>query len=414
MKYNFFSESDHFDSKKAVVDFINDLLDKAERASKNVGSYVSYKMDQEVFDIIKESVHINLVNRAAYPKIVQIEEESVEILGKLLGGKNVVGVSTIGSSEAIMLAGLAQKYKWEENFSSESRSKPNIIMGNNVHVAWKKFCQHYDIEPRYVESENIELILNLEKALKLVDNNTIGIVTVLGNTYNGGFDDIFKLNKMLSDFNKKDGHFIPIHVDAAIGGFVSPFNNPKLLWDFRLEHVVSINLSSHKFGLIYPSLGWALWKNRDYISNKMSHNSEYLGLKVDDINLNFSRPAIYLLMQYYNFLLLGYKGYKKVMNSLFNLSDYWAGELKKIKYLKVHYNKTTLPFITISSDTYNKINLFKVARLMQSKEWILPTYSLPSKLEDQVISRIIIRTHMNKEYIDEFMTDLQEILENFE
>ena len=168
---------------------------------------------------------------------------------------NTVGTSTTGSSEGCMLGGLALKRRWQNRRRAEGKSTatPNIVMGGNVQVVWEKFANYWEVEPRYVPLEGDVFHLTTDRLLDYVDENTIGVVAVLGSTMDGTYEPVEEICALLDQYQKDTGIDVPVHVNAASGGFIAPFVQPALVWDFRLERVVSIQTSGHKFGLAAPA-----------------------------------------------------------------------------------------------------------------------------------------------------------------
>lgn len=81
----------------------------------------------------------------------------------------------------------------------------------------------------------------------------------------------------------------PIHVDAASGGFIAPFLYPELEWDFRLPLVKSINVSGHKYGLVYAGIGWVVWRSKEDLPEELIFHINYLGADQPTFTLNFSK-----------------------------------------------------------------------------------------------------------------------------
>ena len=223
-------------------------------------------------------------------------------------GPDAAGAASIGSSEAIMLGGLAMKLKWRERRRAKAGDKrelegmaerPNLVMAANTQVCWHKFCRYFDVEPREVPNDDEHLVLNVEKALEMCDENTIGVCGILGSTYTGEFEDIKALDAGVEALKASKGLTIPIHVDGASGGFVAPFVWPDLEWDFRLKNVVSMNLSGHKFGLVYAGIGWVVWRSWSEVPEPMIFHTNYLGADMKSITMNFSKSASCIVGQYY-------------------------------------------------------------------------------------------------------------------
>lgn len=255
-------------------------------------------MEDEADKLVYENIAKNLSDQDEYPATMTIQGRCISIIGNLWHAEAAIGTATVGSSEAVMLGGLALKKRWQERQRKNGKdtSRPNIIMGNNAQVALEKFARYFDVEARLIPvSEESHHILDIHKAVEACDENTIGIYCILGSTFTGHFEDVLGLSKLLDDYESKTGLDIPIHVDAASGGFVAPFAFPDLEWDFRLKRVVSINASGHKFGLSYCGIGWVLWRSTDYLPKELVFQLDYLGSIEYTYNLNFSRPACFMV-----------------------------------------------------------------------------------------------------------------------
>ena len=290
------------------------MLDRNPRM--NLASFVTTWMEPECEALIKEALNVNFVDMEQYPSCTEIQNRCVAILADLyhaedLGAK-AVGTAAIGSSEAIMLCTLSMKMKWQQRMRAAGKDpsglKPNLIMGHNVQVCWEKATRYFEIEDRFVHLEEGKYTLTPADVAPLVDENTIGVAVILGSTYNGEFDDIAGVAKELDALQERTGLDVPMHVDAASGGFIAPFSYPDLVWDFKIPRVVSINVSGHKYGLVYPGLGWAIWRNAEALAESLVFHTNYLGSDQPSITLNFSKGASAIIAQYYRLVRLGRVG----------------------------------------------------------------------------------------------------------
>lgn len=284
-------------------------------------------MEKPAVELMMESFDINFVDTEEYPSSTKISNRCVAMLAHLFhapsvdpvtGKGDAVGTPCVGSSEAIMLCGLAMKKRWSEYRSANGLdiSKPNLVMGAETHVCWEKFCRYWDVEARYVPVEEGRWIATPELIKEKCDENTIGVAAVFGTTFTGEFEDVAGIDAAVGELNEKNGWRIVVHVDGASGGMVAPFLYPEIVFDFRLPNVASINVSGHKYGLVYPGLGWAIWRDADYLPESMVFYCNYLGSLERSITLNFSRGASQIIGQYYQFLRLGRSGYTKIMKNL--------------------------------------------------------------------------------------------------
>lgn len=280
-----------------AYNLVHDELMLDGNARLNLATFVTTWMEPEVEKLMAETLDKNLIDKDEYPATAMLEERCVNMLARLFHApepdaeQGACGVSTIGSSEAVMLAGLALKWKWREQMRASGRPAgiPNLVMGNNVQVVWEKFCRYWEVEPRWLPMAPKRLTITPEQVIAATDDNTIGVVTILGVTYTGQYEPVKAIHDMLAQQNTDTGRQVPIHVDAASGGFVAPFLQPDLEWDFRLPLVRSINVSGHKYGLVYPGVGWAIWRDRSDLPSDLVVHVAYLGGDMPTFTLNFSR-----------------------------------------------------------------------------------------------------------------------------
>ena len=273
-------------------------------------------MGPDVRALIAENLHRNFIDHAEYPQTAEIEQRCIRMLANLFNAPGeTTGARCQGSSEAIMLGALAMKWKWRERREKEKKGteKPNLIFGGDVHVVWEKFCRYFDVEPRIVPLQEDKLVIGPEDVEPHLDENTIGVAAVVGTTFTGHADDVVGINKLLLDHKEKHGHDIPLHVDGASGAFVWPFLYPDSEWDFRLEQVKSINASGHKFGLVFPGIGWLVFRDKDCLPEDLVFYEDYLGKRDATFTLNFSTGSAMVLAQYYNFIRFGRSGYEYMM-----------------------------------------------------------------------------------------------------
>lgn len=388
----------------------------------NMASFVTTWMEPEAAKLMTESFDKNLIDKPIYPQTLEIQNRCVSILADLYhADHDSAGTGTVGSSEAIHLAGLVMKWNWktwyQEKYGQDAPLKPNIIMGSNVQVCWEKFARYFDVDLIEIPLKQNNL-LDEEAAIAAVDDNTIGVVGILGNTYSGEFDDIAKMDKLIDKNNAENGRQVPLHVDAASGGGVAPFTDEHkdIVWDFRLKWVKSINMSGHKYGLVYPGLGWAIWKSKSLIPQDLIFNVEYLGESQEDFGLNFSRGAGQIIAQYYNFVRYGREGYSRIMNNLMDLYH----ELKpKVEGLKnadgvkifdlVSHDKG-LPLICVSVTAEAARLGYKMATIShRSRErgWVFPVYPMSAPKQDLTVMRMVLKEGFNSEMGDKMIEDLQ-------
>jgi glutamate decarboxylase len=272
-------------------------------------------MEPEAEQLMAECAAKNMIDKDEYPQTAELERRCVNILAPVerAAGSAATGCSTTGSSEACMLGGMALLWRWRARRQAAGwmPAKPNLVMGSNVQVCWEKFCRYWQVEPRYVPMVPGTAAPDggAEAAAKC-DENTIGVVAIMGSTMDGSYEPVLEISQALDRLQAERGWDVPVHVDGASGGFVAPFLHPDLEWDFRVPRVASINTSGHKYGLVYPGVGWVMWRTPDALPEDLIFKVNYLGGEMPTFALNFSRPGAQVAAQYYNFLRLGFEGYQ--------------------------------------------------------------------------------------------------------
>lgn len=327
----------------------------------NLATFVTTYMDEYATRLMNEAISVNYIDETEYPRIAVMNGRCINMIANLWNTPEKAqwkaGALGIGSSEACMLGGVAAWLRWRKRRQAAGKpfDKPNLVMSAGFQVVWEKFCQLWQIELRTVPLTLKNPTLDPEQALAMCDENTICIVPIQGVTWTGLNDDVEALDKALDAYNKKTGFEIPIHVDAASGGFILPFLNPEVKWDFRLKWVLSISTSGHKYGLVYPGLGWVVWKDKKYLPDEMSFSVNYLGANITQVGLNFSRPAAQVLGQYYNFLRLGFEGYKEIQQNSMDIATYCHDQIGKMKCFRNYADKLVNPlFIWYMNPDYDK------------------------------------------------------------
>ncbi|VAH71109.1 unnamed protein product [Triticum turgidum subsp. durum] len=300
--------------KEAAYQIISDELMLDGNPRLNLASFVTTWMEPECGKLMMDSVNKNYVDMDEYPVTTELQNRCVNMIAHLFNApigedETAIGVSTVGSSEAIMLAGLAFKRKWANKMKEQGKpcDKPNIVTGANVQVCWEKFARYFEVELKEVKLTEGYYVMDPKKAIEMVDENTICVAAILGSTLTGEYEDVKLLNDLLVEKNKKTGWNVPIHVDAASGGFIAPFLQPELEWDFRLPLVKSINVSGHKYGLVYPGVGWVIWRSKDDLPDELIFHINYLGTDQPTFTLNFSKGASQIIAQYYQLIRLGFE-----------------------------------------------------------------------------------------------------------
>jgi glutamate decarboxylase len=381
-----------------AAQIVRDELMLDGNARLNLATFVSTWMEPEASELMAESFDKNIVDRDEYPQSAELEKRCVNILAHLWNSpddEQAVGCSTTGSSEAAMLGALALKRRWEARRRSAGLddTKPNMVMGINVQICWEKFCRYFDVEPRIVPLQPDKYTIGAEDVEPHIDENTIGVAAVLGTTFTGHADDIRGINDHLVTLKHERGLDVPLHVDAASGGFVWPFLYPHSEWDFRLEQVRSINVSGHKFGLVYPGVGWLVFREKDDLPEELIFYENYLGKRDATFTLNFSTGSSMVLAQYYNFVRLGHAGYHYAMETMKYNARILAQEITKCDLEVIgSEDDEQLPLVAFKLSGEHSYDEFDVsAQLAAERGWMVPAYTLPPNAEHVKIMRVLVK-----------------------
>ena len=390
----------------------------------NLATFVTTYMDDHATRLMNEAIGMNYIDQTEYPRVAVMTARCINILANLWNtpekSDSKTGALGIGSSEACMLGGVSAWLRWRKRRMAEGKpvDKPNLVMSTGMQVVWEKFCQLWQIELRQVPLTREKRTLCPKEAIKMCDENTICIVPIAGVTWTGLNDDIEELDKELDAYNKATGHNIPIHVDAASGGFILPFISPHTKWDFRLKWVASISTSGHKFGLVYPGLGWVIWRDRSMLPDEMSFSVNYLGAEVTQVGLNFSRPAAQVLGQYYNFIRLGREGYHAIQSNSMEIARYCHERIGKMECFETYSKDVVNPlFVWSLNEEYErtaKWTLYDLQAALQQSGWMVPAYSMPKDIEDMTVMRIVIRQGMSRDMADMLLKDIESAVAEFE
>ena len=381
---------------------------------RNLATFVTTWMEPEAQRIIAENLHRNFIDHAEYPISAEIEQRCVRMLADLFNAPGeTTGCRTQGSSEAIMLGALSLKWKWKERRQAAglSTDRPNLVFGGDVHVVWEKFCRYFDVEPRIVPLEENKYTIGPEDVEPHLDENTIGVVGVLGTTFTGHMDDIVGINNLLLDIRKQRDLDIPLHVDGASGGFVWPFLYPDSPWDFRLEQVRSINVSGHKYGLVYPGIGWLVFRQESDLAKDLVFYENYLGKTDATFTLNFSTGAAMVLAQYYNFVRLGRDGYTYVMKQMQQNAQALAANLRDSdRFEVIGADAEQLPLVAFrlsrEHTTYDESDI--AWQLSAERGWMVPAYTLPPNAERVKIMRALVKETMSREQVERLTRDIED------
>jgi glutamate decarboxylase len=403
----------------AAYQLMSDELNLDGNPALNLATFVTTWMEPEAQMLIAQNLHKNLIDRDEYPQTAEIENRVVNMLARLFNAardKVAVGAGTVGSSEAILLALLARKRAWQKR--REAQGKPtdrsNIVFGADVHVSWEKFARYFEVEPRIVPMKRDRYTLTVEAVADRVDENTICVGAVLGTTFTGQADPIKEINDLLLELKEEKGLDVPIHVDAASGGFIAPFINPELEWDFRLPQVKSINVSGHKFGLVYPGAGWLVFSDKDDLPEDLVFNVNYLGGDMPTYSLNFSRGASGVISQYYSLLRLGKEGYRRVCSNTLTNAEYLAKRIKQDSKLELLSETRLLPIVVVRLSEGLPFTAFDLSNKLRERGWIVPAYTMPPDIEDMTVLRVVVKENFSRDMADMFARDAEEAWRSLE
>ena len=383
-------------------------------ARLNLATFVGTWMDDHANRLALESADKNMIDKDEYPRTAEIETRCWQMLADLWHSpdpEHTIGTSTIGSSEAAMLGGLALKRRWQQarRAAGKSADRPNLVMSSAVQVCWEKFCNYWDVEARYVPVSREHPIFDGHDLEHYVDENTIGVVAIMGITYTGRYEPVAGIAAALDRIQAETGLDVRIHVDGASGAMVAPFLQPDLEWDFRLERVVSINTSGHKYGLVYPGLGWVVWRTADDLPEDLVFRVSYLGGDMPTFALNFSRPGSQVLLQYYLFLRLGFDGYRRVHETSRSVATFLSGEIGAMDDFELCSDGTDIPVFAwrLTQRPGRNWGLHDLSDRLRMKGWLVPTYPLPNDLADELVQRVVVRNGFSHDLAHAFLDDLR-------
>ncbi|KAI3458563.1 hypothetical protein Pfo_015226 [Paulownia fortunei] len=397
--------------KEAAYQIISDELMLDGNPRLNLASFVTTWMEPECDKLMMAAINKNYVDMDEYPN------RCVNMIARLFNAplrelEAAVGVGTVGSSEAIMLAGLALKRRWQQKRRMEKKpyNKPNIVTGANVQVCWKKFANYFEVELKEVKLREGYYVMDPVKAVELVDENTICVAAILGSTLNGEFEDIKLLNDLLLEKNNETGWDTPIHVDAASGGFIAPFIYPEMEWDFRLPLVKSINVSGHKYGLVYAGIGWVIWRAKEDLPEELIFHINYLGADQPTFTLNFSKGSSQVIAQYYQLIRLGFEGYKNVMENCRENAMVLKEGLEKTGRFNIVSKDNGVPLVAFSLKDNSLHNEFEVSEMLRRFGWIVPACTMPKDAEHVTVLRVVIREDFSRTLAERLVIDITKVV----
>lgn len=396
------------------------LLDEG-NARQNLATFCQTYMEPLATKLLTECMEKNAIDKSEYPQTAELENRCVNMIADLWkapGG--YIGTSTVGSSEACMLGGLAMKFRWRKEAMKSGidiqARKPNLVISSGYQVCWEKFCVYWDIELRAVPMHPGCLSMDLEHMMDYVDEYTIGIVGILGITYTGKYDDIEAMDRLVEKYNQTAPVKVYIHVDAASGGLFTPFVEPDLRWDFRLKNIVSINTSGHKYGLVYPGIGWILWRGTEYLPEELVFKVSYLGGEMPTMAINFSRSASQIIGQYYNFIRFGFNGYRGIHEKTRDVAVCISDGLRETGLFEIYNDGRNLPVVCwgMKKDGGREWDLYDLSDRLRMTGWQVPAYPMPADIQEQIVQRIVVRADLSMQLARMFLSDLSVAIQDLD
>jgi glutamate decarboxylase len=425
-----------------ALQIVRDELIMDGNARLNLATFVTTWMEPQARQLMTECLDKNMIDKDEYPQTAELERRCVNILASLwhapgserparparaagreagsasgdagAAGRHsaaATGCSTTGSSEACMLGGMALLWRWRARRRAAGlpADTPNLVMGSNVQVCWEKFCRYWQVEPRQVPMAPGRLHLTAEGAAARCDENTIGVVAIMGSTMDGSYEPVREISAALDRLQAERGPDIPVHVDAASGGFVAPFLQPGLEWDFRVPRVASINASGHKYGLVYPGVGWVVWRDASALPEDLVFRVNYLGGDMPTFALNFSRPGAQVAAQYYNFLRLGFDGYRRVGQACQDIALHLSGEIARMGPFELLSDGSDLPVFAFRMRDPDGAGytVFDLSERLRQRGWLVPAYTFPPDLEHVAVLRIVVRNGLSMDMANLLLDDMR-------
>ena len=398
-------------SAGAAYQLVHDELDLDGNPALNLASFVTSWMEPQADALAAETLNKNLIDQDEYPQTEQIHRRVVSMIGRLFhapAGGQPAGTATIGSSEAIMLAMLAHKRSWQRRREAEGKpsDQPNMVIGADVHTCWEKFARYFEVEARVIPLEPDRFTIAAEQVEPLLDERTIGVAGLLGTTFTGQKDDLASLDALLREVERERGLRIPLHIDAASGGFVVPFARPEEVWDFRLPSVRSINVSNHKFGLVYPGMGTVVFRDAADLPEELVFHINYLGGDMPNYSLNFSRPSTSVVLQYFAFLRLGRAGYTQIVETVLANASALGRKLGAIEELELIADGSEFPIVAVRAADADALDLNALSHRLRERGWIVPAYTLPPNAERTTVLRMVVKENFSRDMVDMLAHDL--------
>src|SRR6185312_7475962 len=395
----------------AAYQLVHDELNLDGNPALNLASFVTSWMEPQADLLAAETLAKNMIDQDEYPQTEEVHRRVVSMIGRLFHApahERPTGTATIGSSEAIMLAMLAHKRSWQRRRERDGEpvERPNMVIGADVHTCWEKFARYFEVEARVIPMEKDRYTISAEQVEPLIDEHTIGVAGLLGTTFTGQQDDLGSIDELLTRVESERGWRVPLHIDAASGGFITPFARPEQEWDFRLASVRSINVSNHKFGLVYPGMGTVIFRERSDLPEELVFHINYLGGDMPNYSLNFSRPSTSVILQYFAFLRLGREGYSSIVRTVLENARRLARKLGDIEGLELVSDGSVFPIVTLRAADPERIDLVSVSHLLRERGWIVPAYTLPPDAEHITVLRMVVKENFSRDMVDMLAHDV--------
>ncbi len=395
----------------AAYQLVHDELNLDGNPALNLASFVTSWMEPQADLLAAETLAKNMIDQDEYPQTEEVHRRVVSMIGRLFNAsakEEPTGTATIGSSEAIMLAMLAHKRTWQRGReqAGEPADRPNVVMGADVHTCWEKFARYFEVEARVVPMEEGRYTIGAEQVEPLLDERTIGVAGLLGTTFTGQMDDLASIDELLARVASERGWRIPLHIDAASGGFIVPFARPEEAWDFRLPSVRSINVSNHKFGLVYPGMGTVIFRDKSDLPEELVFHINYLGGDMPNYSLNFSRPSSSVILQYFAFLRLGREGYREIVASMLDNASALAAKAAAVEGLELITDGTQFPIVTVRARDAGELDLVRVSHLLRERGWIVPAYTLPPDAQHLSVLRMVVKENFSRDMAEMLAGDI--------
>ncbi len=395
----------------AAYQLVHDELNLDGNPALNLASFVTSWMEPQADLLAAETLAKNMIDQDEYPQTEEVHRRVVSMIGRLFNApsqEEPTGTATIGSSEAIMLAMLAHKRSWQRarEAAGQPADRPNMVMGADVHTCWEKFTRYFEVEARVVPMEEGRYTIGAEQVEPLLDERTIGVAGLLGTTFTGQMDDLASIDGLLQRVESEHGWRIPLHIDAASGGFIVPFARPDERWDFRLDSVRSINVSNHKFGLVYPGMGTVIFRDKSDLPEELVFHINYLGGDMPNYSLNFSRPSSSVILQYFAFLRLGHEGYSEIVASMLENAVALSEKVGAVDGLELITDGSVFPIVTVRAQEAGELDLTVISHLLRERGWIVPAYTLPPNAEHLSVLRMVVKENFSRDMAEMLAEDL--------